>query len=98
LVHPNPVHFFQLFRSVFLEVPAAGGVVKSNDRLLFIFRNGKWDLPKGKIDEGENPPEAALREVSEECGIAGQQIKKQLPSTFHIYPSPYSKTKGTVDF
>lgn len=94
LVHPNPGIFFQLFRSVFLEVPAAGGVVKSENRLLFIFRNGKWDLPKGKIDKGETPPEAALREVSEECGISGQQIEKQLPSTFHIYPSPYLKTKG----
>ncbi len=94
LVHPNPVHFFQLFRSVFLEVPASGGVVKSEDRLLFIFRNEKWDLPKGKIDKGESPREAALREVSEECGISGQRIEKQLLSTFHIYKSPYSKTKG----
>jgi 8-oxo-dGTP pyrophosphatase MutT (NUDIX family) len=94
LFHPDPGTFFQLFRSVFLEVPAAGGVVKSENRLLFIFRNGKWDLPKGKIDKGETPPEAALREVSEECGISGQQIEKQLPSTFHIYPSPYLKTKG----
>lgn len=94
LVHPNPSHFFQLFRSVFLEVPAAGGVVKSADRLLFIFRNKKWDLPKGKMDKNETPREAALREVSEECGISGQRIEKQLPSTFHIYQSPYSKTKG----
>ncbi|MGC9352833.1 MAG: NUDIX hydrolase [Mariniphaga sp.] len=94
LVHPNPGTFFQLFRSIFIEVPAAGGVVKSGNYLLFIFRNGKWDLPKGKIDKGEIPPEAALREVSEECGISGQRIEKQLPSTFHIYQSPYSKTKG----
>lgn len=94
LVHPNPGYLFQLFRSVFRELPAAGGVVKSGDRLLFIFRNEKWDLPKGKIDKGEAPPEAALREVSEECGISGQQIVKQLPSTFHIYKSPYFKNKG----
>ena len=94
LVHPNPTHFFQLFRSVFLEVPAAGGVVKSKSRLLFIFRNGKWDLPKGKIESNETTTEAALREVSEECGIAGQRIIKELPSTFHVYQSPYAKTKG----
>jgi 8-oxo-dGTP pyrophosphatase MutT (NUDIX family) len=93
LVHPNPNYFFKLFRFVFLEVPAAGGVVKSNDRLLFIFRNEKWDLPKGKFNKGETPQEAALREVSEECGISGQKIVNQLPSTFHIYQSPYSKTK-----
>jgi len=94
LVHPNPSHLFQLFRSVFLEVPAAGGVVKRENQLLFIFRNGKWDLPKGKIDKGETPPDAALREVSEECGISGQKIVKTLPSTYHIYQSPYAKTKG----
>jgi len=94
LVHAHPDLFFQLFRSVFIEIPAAGGVVKREDQLLFIFRNGKWDLPKGKIDKGETPPGAALREVSEECGISGQQIVKKLPSTFHIYQSPYSKTQG----
>jgi 8-oxo-dGTP pyrophosphatase MutT (NUDIX family) len=94
LIHPNPDEFFQLFRSFFIEVPAAGGVVKSNGHLLFIFRNKKWDLPKGKIDKNETPPEAAIREVSEECGISGQRVEKQLPSTFHIYQSPYSKTKG----
>lgn len=94
LVHSDPERLFQLFRSVFLEVPAAGGVVKYKDKLLFIFRNGKWDLPKGKIDNGETPELTALREVSEECGISGQQIVKQLPSTFHIYKSPYAKTKG----
>ncbi|WP_372949203.1 NUDIX hydrolase [Mariniphaga sp.] len=94
LGHPNPDHFLQLLRSAFLEVPAAGGMVISEDRLLFIFRNGKWDLPKGKIDKNETSAEAALREVSEECGISGQRIEKQLPSTFHIYQSPYAKTKG----
>jgi len=94
LVHSNPNHLFQVFRSVFQELPAAGGVVKRENQLLFIFRNGKWDLPKGKIDKGETPPVAALREVSEECGISGQRIVKQLPSTYHIYQSAYSKTKG----
>jgi 8-oxo-dGTP pyrophosphatase MutT (NUDIX family) len=94
LVHPVPNQYFKLFRSVFHEVPAAGGVVKSDDRLLFIYRKGKWDLPKGKIDKGETPQYAAMREVSEECGISGQHIIKQLPSTFHIYQSPYLKTKG----
>ena len=42
-------------------------------------------MPKGKIEPDENPAEAALREVSEECGITGQTIKRQLPSTYHIY-------------
>jgi 8-oxo-dGTP pyrophosphatase MutT (NUDIX family) len=94
LVHPSPERFFKIFRRAFTELPAAGGVVISADKLLFIFRNGKWDLPKGKIDAGETPDESALREVAEECGISAHFITKALPSTFHIYPSTYRKTKG----
>lgn len=91
----NPVEFFEkIFVPAFLTVPAAGGVVERSNKLLFIFRNGKWDLPKGKIDKGEVAEEAALREVEEECGISDHKITKQLPSTFHIYQSPYKKTFG----
>jgi 8-oxo-dGTP pyrophosphatase MutT (NUDIX family) len=46
---------------------------------------GKWDLPKGKIDAGENIEDAAMREVEEECGINGLRIIKPLPTTFHAY-------------
>ncbi|SHF73326.1 ADP-ribose pyrophosphatase YjhB, NUDIX family [Mariniphaga anaerophila] len=94
LATPQPELFFKLFRSTFLEYPAAGGVILSENRMLFIFRNGKWDLPKGKIEKGELPRDTALREVGEECGISGHQIERQLPSTFHIYQSPYPKTEG----
>jgi 8-oxo-dGTP pyrophosphatase MutT (NUDIX family) len=94
LLHPEPGWFFLLFQSIFLPVPAAGGVVISENRLLFIFRRGKWDLPKGKIDEGETPEKAAMREVMEETGIQGHRITRPLASTFHIYQSPYPDTKG----
>lgn len=94
LVHSIPENFFDLFQSVFISIQAAGGVVFRKNRLLFIFRNEKWDLPKGKIDKGETAKEAAVREVEEECGISGHKIVKQLPSTFHIYQSPYKSTKG----
>jgi 8-oxo-dGTP pyrophosphatase MutT (NUDIX family) len=94
LAHPYPETFFKIFRQAFIELPAAGGVVISAGKLLFIFRNGKWDLPKGKIDAGETPDESALREVAEECGISAHSITKTLPSTFHIYSSTYRKTKG----
>ncbi len=77
------------FRSFFNELPAAGGLVTSDNKYLFIFRRGKWDLPKGKIDEGESPHEAALREVSEETGLKEINIKQQLPSTWHIYYSEF---------
>jgi 8-oxo-dGTP pyrophosphatase MutT (NUDIX family) len=94
LVHPDQIVLFQFFQSVFHVIRAAGGVVLKKDKLLFIFRNGKWDLPKGKIDSGETIEETALREVEEECGIGNLQIKKKLPSTYHIYQSPYKKTFG----
>ncbi len=76
-------------QQLFLSVPAAGGVVKSNDGYLFILRKGKWDLPKGKIDEGETPEEAAVREVKEETGLQQVKIIQPLPSTWHIYFSPF---------
>jgi len=74
------------FISLFWYLEAAGGVVKNQegDRL-FIFRFGRWDLPKGKIEKGESPAEAALREVEEETGISGHKLISELPSTFHIY-------------
>jgi len=92
--HPEVEKLFQNFRSAFLQIDAAGGVVKRDGKLLFIFRNGKWDLPKGKIDKGESIETAALREVEEECGITNHSIVKALPSTYHIYKSPYKKTLG----
>ena len=94
VTHPVPENWFEMFQSLFILVPAAGGVVRKNSTILFIFRNGKWDLPKGKIDKGENARQAALREVEEECGISGHTIFKKLPSTFHIYQSPYKKNLG----
>jgi len=72
------------------QIPAAGGIVRNlTGEILFIRRLEKWDLPKGKIEDGETIAEAALREVEEECGISNLQIAKQLQSTFHIYRSPY---------
>lgn len=95
LLQPSTEIFWnELFLPVFTQIPAAGGVVIRNEKLLFIFRNEKWDLPKGKIDKGETAKQAAIREVAEECGIAGHQITKGLPSTFHIFLSPYKKTLG----
>ena len=50
-----------------------------------IFRNGKWDLPKGKLEEGENKKQCAIREVEEECGIVGLNIIEKLLETYHTY-------------
>lgn len=93
LLHSSPEYFWKnMFLPLFKEVPAAGGVVIRENMLLFIYRNEKWDLPKGKIDSGETAEEAATREVAEECGINGHCIIGKLPSTFHIYQSPWRET------
>jgi len=98
LTHKNPARLFSVFQDAFIKLPAAGGVVKRNGELMFIHRKGKWDLPKGKIDPGELPEQAALREVKEECGISGHQIAKKLPSTYHIYKSTYKNSRGEYIF
>jgi 8-oxo-dGTP pyrophosphatase MutT (NUDIX family) len=72
--------------SLFPVIEAAGGLVKKlSDQILFIFRYGKWDLPKGKMEEGETPKETAVREVTEETGVSGLEITKELVPTYHTY-------------
>ena len=66
-------------------IHASGGVVFNNDNLLMIFRNGFWDLPKGKIEINESEMECAVREVEEECGIDKLKVVKFLKYTYHTY-------------
>jgi len=67
-------------------IEAAGGIVKNEeDEYLFIYRNDKWDLPKGKIEKGEKVKEAAVREVEEECGIKVSYLGRKLCKTYHAY-------------
>ena len=76
---------WQAFKQNFTVIEAAGGVVMKNHELLFIYRNGKWDLPKGKLEANESITECAVREVKEECGISQLTIAKELPTTYHTY-------------
>jgi len=76
---------WQHFKSNFNTIYAAGGAVVNNHQMLFIYRNGKWDLPKGKLEIGESIEQCALREVQEECGLIDLKIDKKLNVTFHIY-------------
>lgn len=77
---------FNQFSSQFKVIFAAGGVIfNADDKLLMIKRLGKWDLPKGKMDEGESAEETALREVCEETGVCHAKIISQLDDTYHIY-------------
>lgn len=66
-------------------IEAAGGLVDWQNKYLFIKRLGFWDIPKGKLDLGETPEEAAVREVVEECGEMNIRIEKHLVDTWHTY-------------
>lgn len=77
---------WKLFQKQLVLIDAAGGRVKNTkNEVLFIYRLGKWDLPKGKMEAGETPELTAVREVEEECGITELKIIDPLPNTYHIY-------------
>jgi len=73
------------FKKFTLIVAAGGFVLNEKDQVLMMFRRGKWDLPKGKLGEGEDMRSCALREVSEETGVRRLQIKSELMITYHTY-------------
>ena len=80
----NPEKF--LSNSPFPKIVAAGGIViNDKNEILFIFRNQKWDLPKGKAEKNENITQTAMREVREETGIKDLIIVKPLDKTYHIF-------------
>jgi len=75
-----------LIKKKFPEIIAAGGkVINNKSEILFIYRNKKWDLPKGKAEKNENISQTALREVEEETGIKNLSIIKPLDKTYHIF-------------
>lgn len=79
-------HLWKIFRIYFTEVAAAGGLVKHiSGAYMFIEKKGKLDLPKGHVEEGEEPAECAIREVAEECGITGHSIVRPLMPSYHTY-------------
>lgn len=70
----------------FTAIEAAGGIVQNEKKqLLFIYRLGKWDLPKGKMEKGEKADECALREVEEETGVSKLNLKNRVGETYHTY-------------
>lgn len=86
LIIGNAEKNWQNFCAHFKLVEAAGGLVQNEDGYwLFIYRNGMWDLPKGKLEKGESIEECAVREVAEECGIDEPTIVRQLSTTYHTY-------------
>lgn len=71
---------------MYREILAAGCIVENRQGdLLWIERNGKWDLPKGKVEKNESIEQAAMREVEEETGIDSLSIESELGKTYHTY-------------
>ena len=66
-------------------INSCGGVVFADDKILFILKNDKWDLPKGHLEQNETKEEAAIREIGEETGLLENdlQVLEQLPTTYY---------------
>jgi len=86
LIGKNEEKLLKKFSKKLPNVIAGGGkVINHKGEILFIFRNGKWDLPKGRVDANETLEDAALREVEEETGVKNLKIDKPLEVTYHIF-------------
>ena len=86
LIHKNPDKLLKKFLKLLPNVVAGGGkVYNDKNEVLFIYRNDKWDLPKGKAERKESIEETAIREVEEETGVKGLKVTKPLSTTYHIF-------------
>ncbi|GAA0747574.1 MULTISPECIES: NUDIX hydrolase [Flavobacteriaceae] len=86
LIHKNPDKLLKKFLKKLPNVVAGGGkVINEKGETLFIYRNKKWDLPKGKAEAKESIEETSIREVEEETGVKGLEIVKPLDTTYHIF-------------
>ncbi len=68
------------------KINTSGGIVIKNDKILFIYKNGRWDLPKGKLEKGINSRDTAIIEISEETGLPKNKLKilkKLIPTHYH---------------
>ena len=86
IYHPNHSEILNKFcKSIKREVAAGGVVTNKQGEVLFIYRNNKWDLPKGRCEKGESLEVCALREVGEETGVKELKIENQLLTTYHVF-------------
>ena len=87
LYHPDEKEILKKLKEKISVAKAGGGLVyNKKGEVLFIFRNGKWDLPKGGIEKGdEDIEQTALREVEEETGVSGLKITQKLQKTYHVF-------------
>ena len=88
LYHKKEEKLLKILHKKLPVVVAGGGkVYNKENKILFIKRNGFWDLPKGKTEKGESIEETSLREVEEETGVKGLEIIRFLMKTYHVYKS-----------
>jgi 8-oxo-dGTP pyrophosphatase MutT (NUDIX family) len=86
LITANPDKVLEELKNRFYIIQAAGGLVHTpDDRVLLIYRRGKWDLPKGKLDAGEDLETCAVREVEEETGLQQVILHQLMTTTYHSY-------------
>jgi 8-oxo-dGTP pyrophosphatase MutT (NUDIX family) len=86
LLSSNPEALWMNFCYGYREILAAGCVVRNQEgAYLWIERNGKWDLAKGKVEPEEKIEDAAVREVEEETGIGRLTLVGDLGKTYHTY-------------
>ncbi|HLT34438.1 MAG TPA: NUDIX domain-containing protein [Aquaticitalea sp.] len=86
LIGKNENKLLKKFLKKLPNIVAGGGkVLNGNGEILFIYRNDKWDLPKGKAEGKESIEETALREVEEETNVTDLKIVKPLDTTYHIF-------------
>jgi len=86
-LQPDTIALVEQVKSHFTVLVAAGGLItNAQQEILLLFRRGKWDLPKGKQDDGESLEACALREVQEETGLHNITLEHKITETFHYYP------------
>ena len=92
LYHADETKLLKLLLKKMKVVTAAGGMVVNNkEEILFIYRNHRWDLPKGKTEKNESIEDSAIREVEEETGVKDLEIKRFITRTYHVF-----KRKGKL--
>lgn len=90
----KPLALFNAFKKSVPLLEAAGGIVFNEfNEVLFIFRRGYWDLPKGKAEPGETLEETAVREVVEETGITNVSLGAFVGTTYHVFRSPRQRNR-----
>jgi len=86
ILHDNLDKLKKSFFKHFTAIEAAGGIVQNDKKeLLFIYRLDKWDLPKGKVEKGEDLQTCAVREVEEETGATNLTLHNKIGETYHTY-------------